>query len=471
MKVGNFMTQHVDKTEQQMEIKKLPLMLVLLSGAFAAILNQTLLATAIPHIMADLDLEADVAQWLQSVFMLVNGIMIPVTAFLIGKFSTRSLFFTALSLFGFGTLVCGLSPNFTVLMLGRILQASGAGIIMPLMQTILFLIYPREQRGTAMGFFGLVISFAPAIGPTLSGWFVEIYPWRGLFYIILPIVVIDLIVAWFILKNVTEQTNPKLDVFSIILSTFGFGGLLYGFSLAGSSGWLSPMVLISLIVGGVALTMFIRRQLRLEQPILEFRVFKDPIFTLATIIGMVAFMTMIGGAVILPIFMQNMLGFTAFESGLMMLPGALLMGIMSPVTGKLFDMFGPRWLVIPGLGIVTMTTFMFTVLDTETTFTYLAVVNAVRMLGISMVMMPSTTAGLNQLSNKLVPHGTAMNNTMRQIAGAVGTALFVSVMTMTMIPDQGAEGMIHGVNMSFILTGIFSLVGFILAFRLRKPAG
>lgn len=465
------MTQHVDKTEQQMEIKKLPLMLVLLSGAFAAILNQTLLATAIPHIMADLDLEADVAQWLQSVFMLVNGIMIPVTAFLIGKFSTRSLFFTALSLFGFGTLVCGLSPNFTVLMLGRILQASGAGIIMPLMQTILFLIYPREQRGTAMGFFGLVISFAPAIGPTLSGWFVEIYPWRGLFYIILPIVVIDLIVAWFILRNVTEQTNPKLDVFSIILSTFGFGGLLYGFSLAGSSGWLSPMVLISLIVGGVALTMFIRRQLRLEQPILEFRVFKDPIFTLATIIGMVAFMTMIGGAVILPIFMQNMLGFTAFESGLMMLPGALLMGIMSPVTGKLFDMFGPRWLVIPGLGIVTMTTFMFTVLDTETTFTYLAVVNAVRMLGISMVMMPSTTAGLNQLSNKLVPHGTAMNNTMRQIAGAVGTALFVSVMTMTMIPDQGAEGMIHGVNMSFILTGIFSLVGFILAFRLRKPAG
>ncbi len=445
-------------------------MLVLLSGAFAAILNQTLLATAIPHIMADLELEADVAQWLQSVFMLVNGIMIPVTAFLIGKFTTRSLFFTALSLFALGTLVCGLAPNFTVLLLGRILQASGAGIIMPLMQTILFLIYPREQRGTAMGFFGLVISFAPAIGPTLSGWFVEIYPWRGLFYIILPIAIIDLIVAWFILKNVTERTNPKLDVLSIILSTFGFGGLLYGFSIAGGSGWLSPMVLISLMVGAVALTLFIKRQLRLEQPILEFRVFKDPIFTLATIIGMVAFMTMIGGAIILPIFMQNMLGFTAFESGLMMLPGALLMGFMSPVTGKLFDLFGPRWLVIPGLGIVTVTTFMFTALDTETTFTYLAVVNAVRMLGISMVMMPSTTAGLNQLSNRLVPHGTAMNNTMRQIAGAVGTALFVSVMMMTMIPGQGAQGMIHGVNMSFILTGIFSLAGFILAFKLRRPS-
>ncbi|AKG74691.1 drug resistance transporter, EmrB/QacA subfamily [Salinicoccus halodurans] len=465
------MTQHAHENEPQTEIKKLPLMLVLLSGAFAAILNQTLLATAIPHIMADLNLEADVAQWLQSVFMLVNGIMIPVTAFLIGKFSTRSLFFTALILFGIGTLVCGLAPNFTILLLGRILQASGAGIIMPLMQTILFLIYPREKRGTAMGFFGLVISFAPAIGPTLSGWFVEIYPWRGLFYIILPIVIIDLIIAYFVLKNVTEQTNPKVDVFSIILSTLGFGGLLYGFSIAGSSGWLSPTVLISLGVGAITLTLFIKRQFRLEQPILEFRVFRDPIFTLATIIGMVAFMTMIGGAIILPIFMQNMLGFTAFESGLMMLPGALLMGIMSPVTGRMFDKFGARWLVIPGLGIVTVTTFMFAVLDTETTFTYLAVVNAVRMLGISMVMMPSTTAGLNQLTNKLVPHGTAMNNTMRQVAGAVGTALFVSVMTITMIPGQGAEGMIHGVNMSFILTGIFSLAGFILAFRLRSPTG
>ncbi|WP_082103691.1 MDR family MFS transporter [Salinicoccus halodurans] len=471
MKVGSSMTQHAHENEPQTEIKKLPLMLVLLSGAFAAILNQTLLATAIPHIMADLNLEADVAQWLQSVFMLVNGIMIPVTAFLIGKFSTRSLFFTALILFGIGTLVCGLAPNFTILLLGRILQASGAGIIMPLMQTILFLIYPREKRGTAMGFFGLVISFAPAIGPTLSGWFVEIYPWRGLFYIILPIVIIDLIIAYFVLKNVTEQTNPKVDVFSIILSTLGFGGLLYGFSIAGSSGWLSPTVLISLGVGAITLTLFIKRQFRLEQPILEFRVFRDPIFTLATIIGMVAFMTMIGGAIILPIFMQNMLGFTAFESGLMMLPGALLMGIMSPVTGRMFDKFGARWLVIPGLGIVTVTTFMFAVLDTETTFTYLAVVNAVRMLGISMVMMPSTTAGLNQLTNKLVPHGTAMNNTMRQVAGAVGTALFVSVMTITMIPGQGAEGMIHGVNMSFILTGIFSLAGFILAFRLRSPTG
>ncbi|CEA01191.1 putative multidrug resistance protein EmrY [Jeotgalicoccus saudimassiliensis] len=444
------------------------LMAVLLSGAFAAILNQTLLATAIPHIMEDLKLDADVAQWLQSIFMLVNGIMIPITAFLINKFSTRALFFTALSLFGLGTLICGISPSFSVLLAGRILQAAGAGIIMPLMQTILFLVYPRTERGKAMGIFGLVISFAPAIGPTLSGWFIDMYPWRGLFYMLLPIVVIDLIIAFFVLRNVTEKTNPKMDILSIILSTFGFGGLLYGFSAAGSSGWLSVTVLVPIIIGAVTLVLFIKRQNRLEEPMLEFGVFNDKIFTLSTSLGMIVFMSMIGGAVILPIFMQTMLGFTAMESGLMLLPGALIMGFMSPVTGRLFDRYGAKWLAVIGLGMLTVTTLMFSNLNTETTFTYLAVVNSFRMIGVAMVMMPVTTEGLNQLSNRLVPHGTAMNNTMRQVAGAVGTALLVSIMTNTMRPDEGIPGMIHGVNMSFLFAGILAFIGFILAFKLRK---
>ncbi len=446
------------------------LMAVLLSGAFAAILNQTLLATAIPHIMTDLNLDADVAQWLQSVFMLVNGIMIPITAFLINKFSTRTLFFTAMSLFGIGTLICGISPSFPVLLTGRILQAAGAGIVMPLMQTILFLVYPRSERGKAMGMFGLVISFAPAIGPTLSGWFIDIYPWRGLFYMILPIVAIDLIVAYFILRNVTEKTNPKLDMTSIILSTFGFGGLLYGFSAAGNNGWLSLAVILPIIIGAISLVLFIKRQNRLEEPILEFGVFKDRIFTLSTSLGMIVFMSMIGGAVILPIFMQTMLGFSAMESGMMLLPGALIMGIMSPVTGRLFDKYGAKWLAIIGLGMLTVTTLMFATLNTETTFTYLAVVNTFRMLGVAMVMMPVTTAGLNRLTNRLVPHGTAMNNTMRQVAGAVGTALLVSIMTNMANPEEGVTGMIHGVNMAFLFAGILALIGFFLAFRLPKSA-
>ncbi|MGD7046555.1 DHA2 family efflux MFS transporter permease subunit [Jeotgalibacillus proteolyticus] len=462
------MAEQQSLKEAKPAFNKIPLLIVLISGAFAAILNQTLLATALPHIMEDLQLDANTAQWLQSIFMLVNGIMIPITAFLIERFTTRGLFLTAMGLFGVGTLICAIAPGFTVLMAGRVLQASGAGIIMPLMMTILFLIYPKEKRGAAMGMFGLVIAFAPAIGPTLSGWLVDQFPWRSLFYVVLPIILIDIAVAYFILKNITEQKFPKLDVLSIILSTFGFGGLLYGFSSAGSNGWTTWEVSISLLVGSIALVWFILRQLKLERPILQFKVFQNKVFTITTILGMLIFISMIGGAVILPLFMQNMLGFSALDSGLMLLPGALLMGIMSPITGRLFDKFGARWLSITGMSILAISTFMFTTLTAETTFTYLAVVNSFRMFGMAMVMMPVTTAGLNQLPASLIPHGTAMNNTMRQVAGAVGTALLVTIMTSSALPEQGVQGLVHGVNTSFMAAGISAVIGLILAFFIKS---
>jgi EmrB/QacA subfamily drug resistance transporter len=462
-------TSH-DVSQSTDSIKKFPLLLVLISGAFAAILNQTLLATALPHIMEDLHLEASTAQWLTSIFMLVNGVMIPISAFLIERFTTRSLFMTALGLFAAGTLICAVAPNFGILMVGRVVQASGAGIIMPLMQTILFLIFPVEKRGTAMGMFGLVISFAPAIGPTLSGWLVDQFPWRSLFYVILPIVIIDLIVAYFILVNVTKQTFPKVDILSIILSSFGFGGLLYGFSTAGTEGWSSVHVMVSMIIGSITLTLFILRQFKLKQPILEFRVFKIKLFTITTILGMLVFIAMIGGATILPILMQNMLGYSAFESGLMLLPGALIMGFMNPITGRIFDKFGAKWLAVTGLILISVTTFMFSNLTPQTSFMYLTVVNAFRMLGVAMVMMPVTTSGLNQLPNHLIPHGTAMNNTMRQVSGAVGTALLVTVMTTAAQPSRGVEGLVHGVNVSFIVAGTSAIIGLFLAFFVKEKS-
>ncbi|HLR09323.1 MAG TPA: DHA2 family efflux MFS transporter permease subunit [Bacillota bacterium] len=456
------------RPEQKQSINRVPLMIVLISGAFVAILNQTLLGTALPPIMEDLNLSENTVQWLQSIFMLVNGIMIPITAFLIERFTTRGLFLTAMGSFALGTLLCAIAPNFSFLMVGRVLQASGAGIMMPLMQTILFLVYPIEKRGSAMGMFGLVIAFAPAIGPTLSGWLVDQFPWRSVFYVVLPIAVLDIIIAYFILRNVTQQTFPKVDILSIIQSTLGFGGLLYGFSVAGDVGWNNNQVVISLIVGAVTLSLFIFRQLKLEQPILEFRIFKYKMFTLTTVLAMISFIAMIGAAVILPLLMQTMLGFSALESGMALLPGAVLMGLMNPVTGRLFDKFGAKWLAVIGLSIVTVTTFMFTVLTPETTFAYIAIVNGIRMFGISMVMMPVTTAGLNQLPTNVIQHGTAMNNTLRQVAGAVGTALLVTVMTTNEIPEQGVSGLIHGVNVSFIVAGIAAVIALIMAFFIKN---
>ena len=455
------------QTEQTFNTRKnLPLMIVLLSGAFITILNQTLLATALPPIMIDFQVTESTVQWLQSIFMLVNGIMIPVTAFLIAKFTTRKLFIFAMSIFSIGTLVAAISPHFSFLLIGRILQGAGAGIMMPLLQTIMFLIFPLEKRGRAMGIYGLVIGFAPAIGPSLSGYLVDHFPWRSVFYVVFPITIIIIVAAYRLLKNVTKITNPKIDYPSIILSTLGFGGLLYACSIAGSAGWTSFRVIISFIVGGITLTLFIMCQLRLDDPILEFKVFQSRIFTLTTALGMIVFAAMIASTVILPLYMQIMLGYDAFHSGLMLLPGAIVMGVMNPVNGSLFDKYGGKWLLRIGLIIVTITTFFFSFLSIDTSIYYLSALNAVRMLGISMVMMPSTTLGLNQLPKELIPHGTAMNNTFRQIAGSVGTAILVTVMATSQTMDGTVEGAIKGVNVAFFVAGLIVSIGLFFSFRI-----
>ncbi|MCO7175836.1 MDR family MFS transporter [Sporolactobacillus kofuensis] len=448
-----------------------PIVLVLLAGGFVTLLNQTLLVTALPSIMHDLHLSAVMVQWLQTVFLLVNGIMIPITAFLEERFTTRGLFLFAMGSFVLGTLICIASESFFFLIIGRIVQALGAGIMMPLMMTVMFIIFPIEKRGSVMGIFGLVIGFAPAIGPTLSGWLVNHYPWRILFYVVLPVALLDLILAIFILKNVTKRTYPKLDILSIILSTVGFGGLLYGSSIAGSHGWGDPEVLITILIGAAALTLFIMRQFKLEQPILEFRVFRYPIFTLTTAIGMLSFTVFIAGATMLPIYMQTMLRFSPLESGLMLLPGALVMGIMSPITGRIFDRVGARGLSITGITILLAMTLLMSRLDAHTSFTYLAVINAVRMFGLSMVLMPTTTAGLNQLPPHLIPHGTAMNNTMRQVAASIGTAILFTVMASTARNPKtyGMEGLIHGVDVAFFVASFLLIVALVLTFFVKKP--
>ncbi|WP_029266842.1 DHA2 family efflux MFS transporter permease subunit [Virgibacillus alimentarius] len=459
-----------NKAENVQPVQKISIVAVILAGAFLSILNQTLLVTAIPPIMGEYNLTENTAQWLTTIFMLVNGIMIPITAFLVETFTTRGLYLTSMMIFALGTMFCLVAPNFPLLMVGRVIQAAGAGIVLPLMMTVILLLYPIEKRGSAMGTIGLVIAFAPAIGPSLSGWLIEHYHWKALFYVVLPLVVIDIIIAYFVMKNVTTPTSPKIDILSIVLSTFGFGGLLYGFSSAGNYGWSNSFVILSLAIGAISLTVFILRQFKLKQPILEFRVFQNKVFAITTVITMIAFVSLIGAETILPIYMQNMAGFTAFESGLMILPGALVMGFMSPINGRIFDKVGARWLTIIGLSIITVTTLMFTNLTETTSFAYLTVVFAIRMLGISMVMMPATTAGLNQLPNRLIPHGTAMNNTMRQVAASIGTAILITVMTNTALDNgESAEPseLIHGVNISFYMSTALVIIGLLLSFYIK----
>lgn len=425
--IRNRSSQEESKSEKSSGTGKI--LTALMLGAFVAILNQTLLNVAIPHIMNDLGVSANTVQWLSTGYMLVNGILIPVTAYLIEKFGTRKLFIAAISLFTVGSLICSLSFNFSMLMIGRVIQASGAGIIMPLLMTVFFALFPPEKRGKAMGLMGVVMIFAPAIGPTLSGWLIGHYSWRLLFDIVIPIGVLDLIFSFMWMKDVTKTTNPKFDFPGLLFSTLGFGFLLYGFSEAGSDGWDSATVVVSLTVGAIFILAFIWRELTTDKPMLDLRVFKYDIFALTTIISMIVNMAMFGAMILLPIYLQNIRGFTALESGLLMLPGAIIMGIMSPISGALFDKIGARWLGVIGLTITVITTWQFTKLSMTTSYTHLLLLYVFRMFGMSFIMMTIMTEGLNQLPRHLGAHGTAASNTARQIAGSIGTAFLVTVMT------------------------------------------
>ncbi|GGH89051.1 EmrB/QacA subfamily drug resistance transporter [Pullulanibacillus pueri] len=483
------MTNENTVDNAKVQINPIPIVGVIILGAFVAILNQTLMNVALPQIMNKLEITANTAQWLTTVFMLVNGVLIPVTAYLMGRFTTRQLFITAMTLFSIGTLVCGVAPGFNTLVAGRVIQAAGAGILMPLMTNVILSVFPIEKRGKAMGVIGIAMIFAPAIGPTLSGWIVQNYSWRVLFFMILPIGILDVILAIFLLKNVTERTFPKPDVLGIILSTIGFGGILYGFSTAGNKGWTNAEVLVTLGVGIVALLLFVWRQLVHDDPMLEFRVFRYWMFSLSTIINIIITMAMFAAMILVPIYLQNIRGFTPLESGLLLLPGAILMGIMSPITGAIFDKIGPRWLAVVGLAITVITTYMFANLTDDMSYLTLIIMYSARMFGMSMLMMPIMTAGLNALPQRWNAHGTAMVNTIRQVAGSVGTALLITVMTnqtkahlTEMAKEQQVgpqmkaqfahltnEATIYGLNDAFLVATGMALLAFILAFFLRKP--
>jgi len=469
-------------------IRRGPIVASLIIAAFVAILSQTLLNVALPSMMNDLGIEAHTVQWLSTGYLLVNGVLVPISAYLIERFTTRQLFTTATGLFTIGTLVCAVAPGFEVLLAGRLVQAAGAGILMPLMTIVFLTIFPIEQRGKAMGMMGLAMIFAPAIGPTLSGWVVEHHSWRVLFYIVLPVSVIALIFGGFGMRNVTRNSPSKLDLLGVILSTLGFGGLLYGFSDAGNDGWDSGRVLTSLAVGVVALLLFIWRQLKVKKPILEFRVFKFSMFSLTTVINVIITMAMFSGMILLPIYLQNIRGFTPLESGLLLLPGAILMGIMSPITGIIFDKIGARWLAVIGLVITTFTTYEFSRLTVETSYSYMITMYTLRMFGMSMLMMPIQTAGLNQLPQRLNPHGSAMSQTLRNVAGALGTAFLVTIMT-NMATSKGKElaiaghvaptdlaamaeikmqATVYGINHAFIVATWMTVAALVLSFFIRK---
>lgn len=459
------------------------LVIVVMIGSFTTVLNQTFLATALPTFMRVFDVSTATVQWLSTGFLLVNGIMIPISAWLADNVPTKRLYLITMLIFFCGTLIAFQAHSFATLLVGRLIQAVGVGVVLPLLQIMMLEIFPANQRGQAMGLAGIVVGLAPAISPTLAGYILDHGSWRILFGMLLPIIAFVLFGALFFMKDVLPGKPSQLDLWSTITSTLGFGSLLYGFSTAGNDGWGDAKVLIALAVGLVFIALFIHRQLTMERPFLDLRVFLNKDFTVGTLLSSFVNLSMVGVEMVLPLYLQDLMGHSPFESGLTMLPGALLIGLMSPVTGRLFDQYGIRNLAITGFAILTLGNLPFIFLSATTPEILVVFLYAVRMFGISLVLMTTITNAMNAIPVSEFSHGTAANNPFRQIASSMVTAVMISILsnvTKAHLPghalkssapllyaNRAFEATLHGYSATFLFATLFSVAGLCLALTLK----
>ncbi|WP_375383838.1 MDR family MFS transporter [uncultured Microbacterium sp.] len=463
---------------------------LLMGAAFVVILNETIMNVAIPHLMVDLSITALQAQWLTTAFMLTMAVVIPITGFLLQRFSTRQAFIGGMALFSAGTLTAFAAPGFEVLLLARVIQASGTAIMMPLLMTTIMTLVPAHARGRMMGRVTVVISVAPAIGPTLSGIILETLSWRWMFGIVLPIALVMLLIGAKWVTNVGETRSAPIDTLSIVLSALGFGGVVYGLSqiggavahdsgaAAGAASATAAMSLwISLGVGVVALALFIGRQLRLQRTdsaLLDLRVFNSVNFSIAMAQMFVLSLTFFGSLTVLPIYLQNVLGVSPLETGLIVLPGALIMGFTGPLIGRIYDRWGTRVLIIPG-SILAAAALWFYATLTQTTPVWAVVVGQVVLsLGLAMSFTPLFTASLGSLEKRFYSYGSAVVSTVQQVAGATGIAIFITVMSAVTAGAQSSDisdiaAQAAGVRAAFFVGAVVSLLTIVGAFFVRKP--
>lgn len=454
-----------------------PIIVSLVIGAFFAILNETLLNIALTTLMKEFSITVTEAQWMATGFMLMMGIVIPASAVLLQWFTTRQLFLATMTIFTLGTTICAIAPTFSILIAGRFLQAIGTGLLVPIIFNTFLLIYPPHRRGAVMGVIGFVIMFAPAIGPTLSGIIVQYLGWRFLFITVIPFSLFSIVFAYKYLVNVSEVTKPKIDFISLFLSTLGFGGVVFGFSSAGEkeASFLDPVVFSSIIIGVISLAIFCWRQLRLKDPMIDIRVFRYPMFSFGVVAFFIIIMIMFASEIILPIYMQGPLGLAASTAGLILLPGSLLNGLLSPLMGHLFDQYGPKRLMLPGSIFMVITMFVFSRLDLNTSPIVIIIAYIVLMVSVSAMLMPAETNGLNQLPKHLYPHGTAVVSTFQPVAGAIGVSAFISIMNarqasvLQSLPDRNdplaiAQAHVSGIEFVYFIGLFFALIVFVMSF-------
>lgn len=451
---------------------------LLLFSAFVVILNETTMGVAVPHLMRDLAITASSAQWVSAAFMLTMAVVIPVTGFVIRRVTTRATFLAAMGLFSLGTLISALAPGFVVLLLGRVVQASGTAIMMPLLMTTVMTVTPPASRGRIMGNISVVISVAPALGPTISGAVLGVATWRWLFVLMLPIALTALVIGALRLPTLNEPRYARVDVLSVALSAVAFGGVVFGLSRFGEASREGALVAWSPVVLGVAaLSLFIARQLwlqRTDSALLDLRTFTYRTFTIGIAVMALSMMALFGTIILLPIYAQDVLGLEALTTGLLLLPGGLLMGLLAPSVGRAYDRFGPRVLLVPGTSLVSVAAWTMTRLGAGSEPWHLLGAHLVLSGGLALIFTPLFTASLGALPMRLYSFGSAVVGTVQQVAGAAGTALFVTLMTATALAraEDGAgpvAATAAGVHTAFVVGAVISVLAIPAALLLRRP--
>ncbi|MGO4787014.1 MDR family MFS transporter [Paenibacillus sp. 2KB_20] len=461
--------------------KVIPIMVSLLLSGFIGMFNETALNVVLSDLINQFHITAATAQWLTTGYLLTLGILVPISGLFLQWFSTRQLFTASLLLALLGTAVATVSTGFELLMIARVIQAAGVAVILPLMFHTVLVIVPPKRRGTTYGLIGLVLVVAPAVGPTLSGLLIEQLSWNWIFGLTLPVLAFSLLFGMRYMQNISTITKPKIDIYSLILSTLGFGGIVFAFSSAGEGegGFGAPKVVIPMIVGILAIMIFAVRQLRMKQPMMDLRAFKQPMFTVGTVMLMIAVMVMMAAMIMLPLYLIRGLGLNAFSAGLVLLTGGIVNAITQPIMGRIFDKFGPRWVVPAGMALISVVLWFISGITATTTITQIIVLHTFLMIGISMVWMPSQANGLNQLPPSLYPHGSAIMNTVQQVAGAIGIAVAVSIMSVGMSsflkqtadqadPANAALALTEGIQHVFDIAVVVAIVGFIFSLFMKR---
>lgn len=449
---------------------------VLMCAAFIGLFSETALNMALTNIMSDFNVSPATAQWLTTGYLLTIGILVPVSSLLIRWFTTKQLVVASLTFSIVGTILAAIAPSFAVLLIGRIVQALGTGIMLPLMMNVILLIFPIYKRGAVMGLMGLVITTAPAIGPVLAGLIVDSFNWAYIFWVSLIFYVALIIIGLKQIDNVSTITKPAFDLLSILLSTLGFGGLIYSLSNIAEKSFNSVLVYVPLIVGVISIILFSIRQMKMKQPMINLRVFKFPMFTLGALLLFSGMLLILSSAILLPMYLKVSLLFSATAAGIILLPGSAMNAVCAPFVGKLFDKYGASKFLSIGyfLAVISSLLFVFTI-SADTPVWQIILAHAIFFIGIAMIIMPAQTNGLNQLPRELYGDGSAVMSTLNQVAGGIGTALAISLLVngqtshLKKFPSATpAEVMAGGTKHAYIFIAGIAIIGLILSLFVKR---